>query len=238
MFKGMRTDSIISFSIDDVIESLLWLERTKAKTVFDSHTYAFSRWLYEEYNISTTCNCLYSDGVNNLSMISDNFKEEFSAHSDWLKFSFHGWDFEKDYSNVSYEEAFNDIRIVENELIRICGNESISKVVRTHFFSGNDEAVKAWSDYGVKELLTADDDRQNNYNLSNEEIDELRRHSILKNGLLFTKTNIRLERYNEITHPIKTIKYRDRIVVFTHEKYIHEKWMKKVISDLMNCEML
>lgn len=228
----------ISFSIDDVIGSLLWLERTSAGSIFDSHTFAFAQWLYDKYHISTTCNCLYSDGTSNLAMVSDKFKSEFEFNSSWLKFAFHGWNYEKSYAYASYEDAMDDIRIVESEIKRICGEKALSKVVRTHFFSGSKAAVKAWKDEGVKEFLTADDDRGGgtgiNYDLSNEEILELKaNHSIRRPDVQFTKTDIRLENYmenNNWTLP----KERSDFVVFTHERFINEDWLKTAFRILLD----
>lgn len=232
--------NIISFSVDDVLASLLWLERTEANTIFQSYTFEFARWLYEQYKIPTTCNLLYSDGKSNLSSVSERFKQEFEMHSDWLKFSFHGLDYTKSYENASYKEALNDYQAVESNIIRICGEKSLSKIVRSHFFSGSNDAVKAWADEGVEVLLAADDDRCGdgiNYNLSVDEISDLRRmHSIKKNNLTFVRTDIRLEKLkrDSINEFIYKNKYEKPIVVFTHEKYVKEKWIRLIVEDLIN----
>jgi len=229
----------IFFSIDDVISSLLWLERTSAKSIFDSYTFAFAKWLYKEYQISTTCNCLYSDGINNLSMVSSKFKKEFELCSEWLKFSFHGYNYEKSYAYADYDDTMRDIKVVESEIIRICGKNSLSKTIRTHFYSGSEMALNAWKDAGVEKILTADDNRHGigiNYGMNEEEICDLNvKHSIKKAGIQFVRTDIRLE------NPINNIALVlcsefDDIVVFTHERFINEaeikSTLKKMIEDI------
>lgn len=226
----------ISFSIDDVISSLLWLERVSAKSIFDSYTFAFARWLYKEYQISTTCNCLFSDGINNLSMVSCKFKKEFEMCSEWLKFSFHGYDYEKSYAYADYDDAIRDINIVESEITRICGKNSICKTIRTHFYSGSEMALNAWKDAGVETFLTADDNRSGigiNYGLKEEEIRDLNvMHSIIKAGIQFVRTDIRLEDYINNTDWVLRSEFDD-IVVFTHERFIYETSIKSTLIKLI-----
>ena len=226
----------ISFSIDDVISSLLWLERTSAKSIFDSYTFAFAKWLYIEYQISTTCNCLYSDGINNLSMVSSKFQKEFELCSEWLKFSFHGYDYEKSYAYADYDDAIRDIKIVESEIIRICGKNSLCKSIRTHFYSGSEMALNAWRDVGVEKILTADDNRCGtgiNYGLKEEEIHELNvKHSIEKAGIHFVRTDIRLEKHIDNKDWVLHREF-DNIVVFTHERFVNETWIKPTLKKLI-----
>ena len=207
----------IQFSIDDVIKSLLWLENQKPQSIFESYTFDFCKWLYDKYGIPITCNCLFSDGINNLSVVSEKFRKEFEENSSWLKFSFHGWNFEKSYELSNYDDAFNDIIVVNSEIIRICGKKSLSTIIRTHFFSGSEEAVKAWIDAGVQEI----------YNLTTK-------HTILKSGIRFTKTDIRVEDIFFNKKKITYCKDNDEIVLFTHEKYLHEDWMKATVDELIN----
>ena len=226
----------ISFSIDDVISSLIWLEKSNAPSIFNSYTYAFAKWLYTEYGIPTTCNCLYSNGIDNLSMVSDRFKSGFEMCSEWLKFSFHGWNYEKSYAYADYEEALNDKKIVDSEIVRICGEPSLSQTIRTHFYSGSVMALKAWMDTGTEVFLTADDDRFGqgiNYGLNKEEISELRKkHSIQKQKVQFEHTDIRLEDYIRNQNWAFN-RELDRLVVFTHERFINEKWIKPTFKDLL-----
>lgn len=40
-------ENIINFSVDDVLNSLLWLESNHKKSVFDARTFEIARWIYE-----------------------------------------------------------------------------------------------------------------------------------------------------------------------------------------------
>lgn len=228
----------VQFSIDDVIKSLLWLERSKANSIFESYTFDFCKWLYDNFDIPVTCNCLYSDGISNLSTVSEKFRNEFEENSDWLKFSFHGWDFDKSYERVGYQEAFNDISVVNSEIVRICGKAALTNRIRTHFFSGSEEAVSAWKDAGIVEILTADDDRVGegiNYNLSNREVNNLAiNHFIFKSGICFRKSDIRIENLNFKNEKYVNCKNNNEVVIFTHEKYLNEDWIRPTIKELLN----
>jgi hypothetical protein len=224
----------IHFSVDDVIKSLLWLQNHNAKSIFQSYTYSFAKWLYEKYGLSTTCNCLFTDGFGNLKEVSEEWKSEFEDSSPWLKFAFHGLDFEKNYYDCSYEEAAYDCSLVQQELRRICGGGVLSPWTRMHFFSGSTEAVKAWKNEGIVGLFTADDLR-GSYDLeSDEELSLTGQYTRDIDKMCFMKTDIRLEKcnLNSIYDILKN--YRgNQMVIFTHERFINLDDIKKKLEIIL-----
>ena len=51
----------VHFSVDDVLNSLLWLEKNNKKSIFDAKTFQIAKYLYETYEI-----CSVSEGKENL----------------------------------------------------------------------------------------------------------------------------------------------------------------------------
>lgn len=92
----------------------------------------------------------------NLSMMTDKFKDEFIANSDWLKFSFHAdKEFpDKPYENATAERITNDYIKVVKEIERFAGKESLSLFTTTvHWGEANSECVSALRKLGIKNLV-------------------------------------------------------------------------------------
>lgn len=91
----------------------------------------------------------------NLSMVTDKFKAEWEANSDWLKLAFHS---RKEFPPRPYlldppETIIRDFKDVEREVIRFAGEKTFSGDVTTiHYGSANAECVAALRDLGHKAL--------------------------------------------------------------------------------------
>ena len=48
----------IHFSIDDVINCFLWLNKNDAASIFESEILNFARRIHREFDIGTTLNCM------------------------------------------------------------------------------------------------------------------------------------------------------------------------------------
>ena len=90
----------------------------------------------------------------NLSMMTDKFKDEFIANSDWLKFSFHA---KSEMPNCPYKYAdaetiSRDCIMTLREIERFAGKEVISDTTTVHWGEANIEGVKALRTLGYKAL--------------------------------------------------------------------------------------
>ena len=224
-------ENIINFSVDDVLNSLLWLESNHKKSVFDARTFEIARWIYEKYGISTTYNCFYESDRGSLTGVSDRFRDEIED-SAFLLFSFHGRNAETDYGKSDYDCASADYRLTVHELKRIAGAKSISDILRIHLYRANEDVVKALGDLGVQMLLTADDDR-GSYDLSIKEEQRAREGIYQRDTGVVKKylaTDIRLELFS-IDQISSVYTKRDRpIVVFTHEHLLMLDETKKKLD--------
>lgn len=222
----------VHFSIDDVLNSLLWLERNDRESVFDAETFQLSKWLYETYGISTTYNCFFKTSKGSLKDVSERYRREIER-AGFMLFSFHGRDETTDYKHIDFEETQMDFRNTIGELVRIAGRTSLSNIVRLHYFHGNADVVRALEEQGVDLLLTADDDR-GSYDLRFDEENVARRDIFRRNGcrIGYTATDIRLENYS--IDELGSYRPKGKMtVVFTHEKLVMQHETKDKLSVLL-----
>ncbi|MBR2722594.1 MAG: hypothetical protein IKB75_07470 [Clostridia bacterium] len=90
----------------------------------------------------------------NLSMMTDQFKDEFIANSDWLKLSFHAksempW---RPYRDADAETVTRDCELVHREILRFAGKETLSACTTIHWGEATAESVKALRALGYRTL--------------------------------------------------------------------------------------
>lgn len=71
----------------------------------------------------------------NLSMMTDRFREEWRANSDWLRLSFHS---RQEFPGPPYavpepEKIAEDCALVHKEIVRFAGEETLSRTTTVHF---------------------------------------------------------------------------------------------------------
>jgi len=101
--------------------------------------------LFYEFNDESASHFTGKREYFDLSMMTDKFKDEFIANSDWLKFSFHAKANDPDmpYKNTTYEELSRDIERSHKEIIRFAGKETLSNVLTLHWGESNIAGVRA-----------------------------------------------------------------------------------------------
>ena len=89
-----------------------------------------------------------------LSMMTDKFKDEFRANSDWLKLAFHSQNEypECPYKNTTAEQITQDCVKVCREIVRFAGKECISDSTTVHYGAVNREGVRALRALGFRSL--------------------------------------------------------------------------------------
>lgn len=169
----------------------------------------------------------------NIKNTTDKFKKEFVNNSDWLKIGFHGFNENSKYNDK--ENIKKDYKLFLKYIKRFAGSLNIiDNFIRLHYFSGNLENILKIKKFGIKGLFTADDDRDNYYLKKNENI-FLNKHNIykdIKNEIFFIKTNLRIEKIENINETLKTIDINNNIIMFTHEEYLNNKNIRDKIIDI------
>ena len=159
------------FFIDDVIWVLRDLTREKPASLFDNAFMKMLKDAYDKYGLKTQLNLFYRTDtyykydVFTLAEVTDSYKAEFEANSDWLKFAFHALQEFPDYPhiNASYEDTARIFKDIEKEVFRFAGKDSFCYTVCPHWAPMSKAAVKALADCGVK-LLHSTDGKSSEYN--------------------------------------------------------------------------
>lgn len=160
------TDKVFHCALDDTIDILEEINKKAdtLKSIFEVEVLALLKQFHDQYGATFSLYLFYEllDGFC-LTQMTDKFKDEWQANSDWLKLSFHSRtrlpinvDYRVDYYlyfDKDYETAKKDFMDIKREILRFAGEEVWDNYPRTHFWSGNKETVKAWRDCGVGGLF-------------------------------------------------------------------------------------
>ena len=144
----------VTYFVDDNIRFLENIAKTKPASIFDDPYLGFHKKLHDELGLKVQLNVFYEnfDRTFNLSMVPDTYKEEFMANKDWLSFGFHARHELPDYPylNATYQEVWDEYSMIENEVIRFAGKETLTKSAITHWVTMSKEGLMALKDKGIE----------------------------------------------------------------------------------------
>ncbi len=138
----------------------------KYKSIFENPYLALYKEAHDLYGAKAHINLFYefvpeeaafSDNSRryfNLSMMTDKFKAEFQANSDWLKLAFHAKsEFpDKPYLHASGDTIRDDAVLIMKEIVRFAGKECISDSTTVHWGEANRDCVRALRNLGFTSL--------------------------------------------------------------------------------------
>jgi len=112
-------------SLDDNILFLKDIAEHAASyaSLFDNPYLAFLKEVHDRYGTKIHLNIYYQTEGFNLSQMTDKFRNEWKAHSGWLRLSFHALQNKPDnpYANAGYDEVKRDFEMVKAEIRRFAG---------------------------------------------------------------------------------------------------------------------
>lgn len=150
------------FFVDDNIWVFRDLTNNGGDSLFDNPYLSIYKRLHDKYGMKVQLNLFYQThtGDFNLSQMTDRYKEEWKANSDWLRLSFHARSEFPDfpYVNASYDEAKKDFSDIKNEIIRFAGEECLSFDMMTHWGPMSGAGCKAFRDEGAVTLCVTSGD--------------------------------------------------------------------------------
>lgn len=192
------------FSIDDVFEPLIDITENADtySSIFENEFFAFLKDLHDKYDITVTCNLFYKGrGEKSLDDVTDRFKKEFRANSDWLKFSWHGRNGYERYTDPKLNNEAVESYIATNDAIcRFAGKKSLTTFIRPSFFSGNKELWKMMraTEYGFDGMYGSDDGRAADAGLDEDERAEIATNYIYTSadGIQYVKSIVRFDNKN------------------------------------------
>ena len=144
--------------IDDVIWVLRDLTRNKPDGLFSHPFFKILKNAHDKYDYKVQLNLFYRTdyyyGMDefNLSEVTDAYKEEFEAASDWLKFSFHSYQEFPDYPHInsSYNDIYKLFNMIKKEIFRFAGEKSFGYGIIPHWIPVSFEGCKSLKDSGAK----------------------------------------------------------------------------------------
>ena len=189
----------------------------------------------------------------NLSMMTDKYKEEWKENSNWLKLSFHARvdKPDKPYLKI-YAECINkDIEMVNQEILRFAGPETLSDVTTLHWGACLEEGVKALRNHDYKGLVGYFDFRESGeivagYSYPYELVKHINGRDFwvdTTEDVVFAKADIILNRYqlNDIVPCLEEI-YNNKheagfMELLIHEQYFYEDYCdyKADFEDIILC---
>ena len=154
-------------SSDDNILFLqdITLNKDKYSSIFDNPYLALYKKAHDVYGARVHLNLFYEYFPNeknfsahpdyfNLSMMTDRFKAEFEANSDWLKLAFHAnSEFpDKPYKFATAQKITEDHEKIRREIIRFAGESVLTNSTTVHWGEANTECVRALHGLGLRSL--------------------------------------------------------------------------------------
>ncbi len=146
------------FYFDDVIWLFRDLTRQRPKSIFDHFYLKIFKEAHDKYGMKVQMNVFYRTdyfyGVDEFTLaeMTDTYKAEFEANSDWLKFGYHAKQEFPDYPlvNITYDDMVKDFLAIKNEVVRFAGENSFSRAVCSHWRPISKAGCKALADNGIK----------------------------------------------------------------------------------------
>ena len=189
------------YSVDDVCKSLLWLIEHKPSSLFDIRFFGTLKKFHEMYNTKFTLYCIVEELEYSFCKIPLSYKAEFSENADWLRFGFHSVTAESFKETTFYQENFFAFVKKQEEL-----GMGKTDILRLHSWKIRDDQLDFLRNQGISTVLYPDE-AQYAYDENG---------FFMKNGMLFRRTDIWLEKMEHIDE--ETLKISSgSCTVFTHE---------------------
>lgn len=218
------------FSTDDNI----WFLRDIARhagtytSIFQNPYLAFWRDMHHKYGTKIHHNIYYETSGFNLSQMPDKFRNEWRANASWMRLSFHARanDPARPYAHASAEQIREDYRMVNHEIERFAGKETLSPAVTTiHWGATTKAGARALREEGVRILLGVDafhDDLPYvGYYLSIPQM----HHMLGRDYWKDTETDIIFLHHDIVVNGValeKIVPYLERIAADPHESEVME----------------
>lgn len=233
---------MVHYSIDDYIDAFLDLAEHTYDSLWQQPTFGRLKELHERYGMSFSGYAFYRTERGCLSQVPDRYEEEFRQAADWLKFGFHGTEYDTNYGSKKfpspdaiddYERAKEDYEEIITELLRITGGEaSIDRCPRIHYYAGTVEDCRGFRDAkcGITGLISAEDDRECYYLDADAHRTLREKNYFYDEGLALDvyRTSIRLENVKdlqELEALLRAVPTDKPLLIFTHERFLQEEEM-------------
>lgn len=228
VYARRRTVKKFCFTVDDNIRFLKELTARRFEGLFEHPYLNTYKRLHERFGLKVQLNLFYESEDFNLSDMTDKYKAEWQANSDWLKMSFHSrTENERPYEFADYAEVYRDCQNVKREIVRFASPFSLGKTTTVHYCLATCEGLKALKHNGVEGLLGlygAEESPRSSYQNTEEESAVIRDGGIVyKDETAYAGIDVVLNNYSQsdILRRLNLLKERDFIKVMIHEQYFY-----------------
>ena len=143
--------------VDDCIWFLRDLARQRPKSAFDHPFLGGFRKVHEatglkvQFNLFYRTDFFYDMNEFTLADMPADYKAEFKANADWIKFGLHSLQEFPDYPwiNSSYEDLAKFMRMIRGEITRFAGDELFARFALPHWVPMSKDGVRALKDAGI-----------------------------------------------------------------------------------------
>jgi hypothetical protein len=144
--------------VDDVIWFLRDIARTRPKSIFDHPYLRGFRKVHEETGLKVQFNLFYRTdffyGMDEFTLadMPADYKAEFQANADWIKFGFHSLQEFPDYPwiNADYADVEKCLGMIRREIVRFAGDNMFARALIPHWVPISKDGVRALADAGIK----------------------------------------------------------------------------------------
>lgn len=227
------------FSIDDNSFWLRDVARHDYASLFECFYLDILRGLNREYGAKFTLN-IYAktddqpDNPFEITEFSEQYKGEFAANADWLALAFHAKSNlpDRPYQYSSAEHLLADKHLVEEQIVRIAGAQTLAQPTVIHWGMVQPGALKPLYDDGVRVLSGFSHPTSHGYDV-NYWLDDARSEWLYSNeafkdfasGIVFSRVDIvcnncPVEEIEPTLRPLYESPAQAEIMdLFTHEQY-------------------
>ena len=219
------------FTVDDNIRFLKELTQGNYRSLFDHPYLAVYKRLHEQFDLKVQLNLFYRADDFDLSLMTDQYFEQWVENAHWLKLSFHSeLENEWPYSNSGYEEVFRDCAKVNNQILRFASAEALAKTTTVHYCSTTAEGVLALKNNGVAGLLGlfgTEEAPMHSYSLDETDADAIRKGQIVyRHGIAFAPIDMVVNTVDreQIKTGLRALLHREQIWIMIHEQYFYDDY--------------
>ncbi len=256
VYKLINSTEIYRLSSDDNILFLQDINDNKDtyKSIFENPYLAMYKEAHDKYGANVQLNIHwefdettedFTDNTRqyfNLSMMTDKFKDEFIANSDWLRLSFHAKEPQTcmPYLNTDMKTISEDAQNIYREVIRFAGEETLSTHNTTiHWGECTLDGMRAMSNLGLRGAFGYFDIREDgrplvSYFYPKDFVEYLHNRDFwmdTEEDILYGKIDLVLNSYplEEIVPKLEEVKSNSHtygcVEIMIHEQYFHKDYM-------------
>jgi hypothetical protein len=229
------------FSFDD---NILFMKditgnAERYKSIFENPYLGFLKKVHDTYGTKIHINLYYQTEGFNLSQMTDKYKTEWKANSDWLGLSFHALanDPDQPYIKAGYDQVKKDCTLVKEQIRRFAGEEVMGPETTLHWGEATVEGCRALRDSGYTALagyFNVDDNQAAvSYYLNEEQRRNIKKRFIWRDnieGIIFSRIGlvVNIPKIEEILPYLDNLKkdYNPHYIdLMIHEQYYYPDYI-------------